>query len=242
MTAFLLFSLFSSQTFAHDDAIPAPNGGVVAPEPPVLPESTGQQTRYRIDAAQSRAQYSVQEVYVGGIDGKLVVGETNAVAGDILLDWDNPAQSQLGMVTVNVEQLMSDSKQRDRQIRNGYLESSLYPEAMFIPEAEQTFPSDIELGDTTTFTLHGYLTVRETTILSDWEVTLTLEADRIVGQATTDLLMSAFGVGPISIVGFLTTEDAMQLTLDFVALADDMTATDTIPQAADPNPSLQIAT
>ena len=174
----------------------------------------------------------MQEVYVGTIDGKLVVGETTVINGAGLVDWANPANSQLGMITVNVEQLTSDSKQRDRQIRKSYLESSLYPEATFIPEAEQDFPDTIAVGDTVSFVLHGFLTVRETTIFSDWNVELTLEADRMVGRATTDILMSDFGAGPISLVGLLSTEDEMQLSLDFVARPDGTVSSVTAPPAS----------
>ena len=219
-----LFGMSTTPLFAHDGDIPSPDG-LTPPLPPELPPPSDQQTLYRIDPLQSQAQYSVQEVYVGRVDGKLVVGQTSEMAGDVLIDWGDLPNSQLGMVTVNVEQLTSDSKQRDRQIRKSYLESLLYPEATFIPEAEQSFPTEVAIGDTVSFVLHGYLTVHDVTVLSDWTVELTVEADRLIGKATTDILMSQFGVGPISIVGLLSTEDEMQLTLDFVALADGTEST-----------------
>lgn len=223
MTALLLAGLLTTELMAHDSDIDTPDG-LTAPAAPVLPAATGNQTRYRIDPNQSEARYSVQEVYVGGIEGKLVVGQTNVIDGEVLVDWDNPSQSQLGMVTVNVEQLTSDSRQRDRQIRSSYLESSRYPEATYIPEETQTFPDSISEGETVNFVLHGFLTVHDVTILSDWAIELTVERDRLVGSATTDILMSDFGVGPISIVGLLSTEDKMQLTLDFIALSDGTSA------------------
>lgn len=181
----VLLTSFSTSAFAHDGNIPSPEG-LTPPPPPTLPSPTTGQALYRIDSAQSSAQYAVQEVYVGGIEGKLVVGETTNIVGDVLVDWNNPAQSQLGMVTVNVEELTSDSKQRDRQIRKSYLESSLYPEATFIPEAEQVFPDAISVGETVSFVLHGFLTVHDVTVYADWMIELTLEADRLVGSATTD--------------------------------------------------------
>lgn len=61
--------------------------------------------------------------------------------------------------------------------------------------------------------------MHDVTIFSDWTIELTGDADQLIGKATTDILMSEFGMGPISIVGLLKTEDGMQLTLDFVALA-----------------------
>ena len=219
LVALMVAYLLPTQALAHDDDIPSPDG-LVAPSSPELPIPSPQQTLYRISRSETQAQYSVQEKYVGLVDGKRVVGRTSEVAGELLIDWDNPAQSQLGMVTVNVEQLTSDSKQRDRQIRKSYLESSLYPEATFIPEPEQTFPTEVTIGEPFSLVLHGYLTVHGVTILSDWQVELTVEPARIIGRATTEILMSDFGVGPINIIGLLSTADEMTLTLDFVALAD----------------------
>lgn len=204
---------------------------IEAPPIPVLAAPTETQTLYRIDPNQSQASYSVQEVYVGTIDGKLVVGETNGIAGDVLIDWNDFTQSQLGMITVDVEQLTSDSRQRDRQIRRSYLESSKYPEATFIPEEAQAFPSTVGLGESVQFVIHGFLTVKDITVLSDWTIDLTLKEDKLLGRATTTILMSDFGVGPISIVGLLATEDEMQLTLEFVALPDGEISTVVTPPA-----------
>ncbi len=226
-----LMGMLTIQTHAHSPKFLALSE-IEAPPAPVLAQASEGQTLYRIDPNQSQASYSVQEVYVGKIDGKLVVGTTKGIAGDVLIDWNDFTQSQLGMITVDVEQLSSDSRQRDRQIRKSYLESSQYPEATFIPEEEQEFPSTIVLGETVQFVVHGFLSVKEVTTLSDWTIDLTLEEDKLVGRATTTILMSDFGVGPISIVGLLSTEDEMQLTLEFVALPDGEVSTAVAPQPA----------
>lgn len=233
----LLGCLVPITIHAHDDKPDSPEGVI---EPPQLPPPAARQTLYHIDPVQSQAQYRVQERYVGLVDGRLVVGQTNGIEGDVLIDWDNPAQSLLGMVTVHVEQLISDSKQRDRQIRNSYLESTLYPQATMIPDPDQLFPNEIAIGEPISFVLHSYLTVHDVTVLTDWQVELTIEPDRIVGSATTDILMSDFGVGPISIVRLLSTEDDMQLVLNFVATADGaISTTDATVSTTNPTTSTQ---
>jgi hypothetical protein len=39
----------------------------------------------------------------------------------------------------------------------------------------------------------------------------------LVGEATTTILMSDFGVGPISVLGILNTEDEVKLTIELTA-------------------------
>jgi hypothetical protein len=48
-------------------------------------------------------------------------------------------------------------------------------------------------------------------------VTARIEGDTLVGTATTTILMSEYGVGPITLAGILGTEDEVKITLTFVA-------------------------
>jgi hypothetical protein len=48
-------------------------------------------------------------------------------------------------------------------------------------------------------------------------VTAALRGDTLTGKATTTILLSQFGVGPISILSVLKTEDEAKITLEFVA-------------------------
>jgi hypothetical protein len=49
-----------------------------------------------------------------------------------------------------------------------------------------------------------------------FEVTAQLEDGSLTGEATTTILMSEFGVGLISILGFLETEDEVLLKFNFM--------------------------
>lgn len=176
------------------------------------------QVVYRIDTAQSAVRYEVDEIFVGQ-EMSTAVGTTRQIAGDILLDTGDPSRSQVGTIVINVEQFESDSGLRDRRIRREYLESSTYPEAMFVPRELIDFPTEVVEGSAYTFSMAGDLTVRETTLPVTWMVTATLDGDTLSGAATTTILMSDFGVGPIDIAGLVTTSDEVALTFDFVALA-----------------------
>jgi polyisoprenoid-binding protein YceI len=180
--------------------------------------SAGAQVVYRIDAAQSSVRYEVDEIFVGQ-EMSTAVATTRQIAGDILLDRGDPSRSQVGTIVINVEQFESDSGLRDRRIRREYLESSTYPEATFVARELIDFPAEVVEGSAYSFRMVGDLTVRDTTLPVTWTVTATLDGDTLSGSASTTILMSDFGIGPIDIAGLVTTSDEVALTFDFVALA-----------------------
>ena len=59
----------------------------------------------------------------GGVRGGQVIGATDQVAGDILIDFENPEASRVGQIRVNVRTLRTDNNVRDRAIRSFVLES-----------------------------------------------------------------------------------------------------------------------
>jgi polyisoprenoid-binding protein YceI len=176
-----------------------------------------QQRVYRIDPARSVVRYTVEEIFVGQ-GGNTAVGTTNTIAGDILIDPTHYANSQVGTIVINIEQFTSDSGLRDRRIRREYLESSTYPEAVFVPRDLMDFPATITEGGETAFRMTGDLTIKATTAPVTWDVTAVLNGDTLTGTASTTILMSDYGVGPIDIAGLLETSDDVLLEFDFVAL------------------------
>jgi polyisoprenoid-binding protein YceI len=191
-----------------------------APEAPVLKVSSASQQLYKLDPAQSQASYSVQETILQTIEGRTVIGKTKGISGKILLDSNNLTQSQLGKITIDVEQLTSDSTLRDNRIRKSFLESSNYPEATFIPENLVGLPERLEPNQSYAVQIEGYLTIKKTTAKTTWDATISLQGNKLVGNATTTIYMSTFGVGPIDIAGFLETKDEMKLSIDFVAVPE----------------------
>jgi polyisoprenoid-binding protein YceI len=188
------------------------------PEAPVLNPSSPSQKLYKLDASQSEASYSVQETILQTIEGRTVVGTTKGVSGEILFDSENAGNSQLGKITIDVEQLTSDSSLRDERIRKVFLESSTYPEAVFISEKLIGFPETLEPDQSYSFGIEGYLSAKTTTAKTTWDATISLQNDKLVGTASTTIYMSTFGVGPINIAGLLQTKDEMKLSIDFVAV------------------------
>jgi polyisoprenoid-binding protein YceI len=172
---------------------------------------------YRIDATQSEVRYEVNETIFRNNRFQTAIGRTQGIAGDILIDFTQPANSRIGDIVIDVSQFTSDESRRDNFIRRNFLESSRYPLATFVTNAIEGLPAQVAEGEAVAFTISGDLTVKETTRSVTWNVALTWAGDRLTGSASTEILMSEFGVGPIQIP-LLATEDNVKLFFDFVAL------------------------
>lgn len=173
---------------------------------------------YKIVPGESKVTYEVGETFLNQNNRfNLAVGVTSVVNGEINANLANPPASTLGEFTIDISQFTSDSSRRDNAIRRDWLESTKFPTAVFKPTSIESLPASYVEGQAYTFRVTGDLTVKKTTRPVTFDVSATLQGDTLSGKATTTILMSEFGVGPISILGVLTTEDEARLTLDFVA-------------------------
>jgi polyisoprenoid-binding protein YceI len=174
--------------------------------------------RYRIDASQSEVRYEVDETFFNENNRlNTAIGRTKGIAGDILIDFANPSNSQVGEIVIDVSQFTSDEARRDNFIRRNGLNSAQYPKATFVTKSIEGLPARVAVGDQVSFKISGDLTVKETTRPVIWDVTLKLGDKRLEGSATTQILMSDFGVGPLKLP-MLQTKDDVKLVFDFVAL------------------------
>lgn len=180
--------------------------------------ASGDVKLYRIDASQSEVRYEVGETLFNQNNRfNVAVGRTKGIAGDILVNFAQPSSSQIGEIVIDVSQFTSDESRRDNFIRRNGLQSSRYPTARFVATAIDGLPAQVAVGDQVTFTISGDLTVKETMRSVTWNITLMLEEGRLVGSASTEILLSDFGAGPLQLP-MLATEDQAKLFLDFVAL------------------------
>jgi polyisoprenoid-binding protein YceI len=207
-----------TQAAAQPTQPPAATEVAAQPQPTeAAAPAAGAATVYRIDAAQSEARYEVGETFFQGNRFAVAIGRTTGIAGDVLVDFANPANSQIGTIVIDVSQLTSDESRRDNYIRNNALESAQYPQATFVPTKIEGLPASVKPGDTLTLKVTGDLTVKETTKPVTFDVTLTTAADKLTGAAVTEILLSDFDAGPIQLA-MLQTEDKAKLAFDFVAL------------------------
>ncbi len=202
---------------ATSAALPTEAAKATAPAATSQPAATGKIT-YKIVPGESKVTYEVGETFINQSNRfNLAKGVTTDVSGEVYGDKANPTASSMGAFVIDISKFKSDSDRRDGYIRSNGLESSKYPTAKFVPGKVETLPSTYQEGNSYSFKVTGDLTVKTTTQPVTWDVTTKLVGDTLTGQATTEILMSKFNVGPISILGILNTEDKVKLTFEFVA-------------------------
>jgi polyisoprenoid-binding protein YceI len=192
---------------------PAPtaeSAGANAPDP-------ASQQLYHIDPAQSEVRYEVNETIFRDNRLNTAIGRTKGVAGDIRVNFAQPSQSQMGEIVIDISQFTSDESRRDNFIRRQGLQSATYPQATFKPTSISGLPDKVAVGDDLKFTITGDLTVKQVTKSVTWDVEMKIGDKQLTGTASTQILMSDFGVGPIRIP-LLATEDQVKLIFDFVAV------------------------
>ncbi len=180
--------------------------------------SAAEQVVYKIIPGESQVSYTVDETFLNQ-NNRLAtaVGITTVINGEVFADLSNPPASTIGPVTVDISQFQSDSGRRDSAIRNNWLESARFPIATFVSTQIEGLPESYVEGQDYPLKVTGDLTVREVTKPVTFDMVVRLSGDTLSGTGTTQILMSDFEVGPITIAGVLNTRDEVIIKLDFVA-------------------------
>jgi polyisoprenoid-binding protein YceI len=182
------------------------------------PSDGGAAEVFRISQDDSQASFAIDEV-LNGADN-LVVGTTSEVAGDIKVDLNNPAASEVGQIRINARTLQTDSSRRDGAISRMILNSGQADNEFieFQPTALNGLPDSASSGDTVEFQIVGDLTVSGTTqeVTFDASVTLT-SADQITGSAEATVNYADFSLSIPSVPQVASVEDTVILSIEFVA-------------------------
>ncbi len=178
-----------------------------------------QRALFRITQDDSEVRFKIDEILVG--NPTTVVGTTRQVAGDVIINYTDPAASQMGPIAINARTLKTDNEFRDQAIRGQILKSSQadFEFIEFIPTELTGLPTaPASVGDTFEFQIVGDLTVAGVTREVTFDATVTLTAeDRIEGLATTEILYPDFGISinaPPNVSGI---SDNIILEIDFIA-------------------------
>ena len=176
---------------------------------------------FRIVSAESEARFSVAETFPRGV----AVGKTNQIAGELLVDFANPSNSQLGTIRINLRTLQTDDPDRDRSIRCCVLLTAqdAYEFTDFVPTAITGLPeSPVGVGQTIPFSVTGDLTLRGNTSPVTFSVRLEIiNIEEIQGFATATVDRNLFGILNNDENGFdyHGVEDNVLLDFTFVARA-----------------------
>ncbi len=184
-------------------------------------------TIFSIDSTESEVRFTLNEELMGS--PTTVVGTTDQVAGQINVDFEQPSNTILGPITINVRTLATNSDQRNRQIRQSILRSAedAYEFTTFTPTRVEGLPESITIGEPFTITVAGNLTLVDTTNEVVFEVTITPESEtRISGLGTANVLRSDFNLQIPSVQTVANVTDEVLLEIEFVAVPATAEATE----------------
>ena len=151
---------------------------------------------------------------------KRVVGLTDQVAGDLIIDFASPQDSQLGTLRINVRTLQTDDGRRDRAIRSRILQSAddAYEFVEFEPTSLVGLPAEVAVGDELQFTIVGTLTIREISTEVTFDVVVALESDgRVSGSAAATIQRETFELTVPNVPFVASVGEDVLLAIDFAA-------------------------
>lgn len=175
---------------------------------------------YRISQAESTVQFALDEI-LNGVDTH-VVGTTDQVAGDILVNFSDPAASEVGEISINARTLETDNDRRNSIIGRTILQSETdaYEFITFAPATLAGLPDTVSTGDTLTFQISGDLTIAGATQAVTFDASAAISSDdQISGSATATVLYADFGISIPSVPSVAGVSEEVVLTINFVANA-----------------------
>ena len=171
---------------------------------------------YQILPGSSKVRFELDEDLRG--IRTTVVGTTDQVAGELAVDLNNLAGTQVGTIQINARTLLTDNNFRNRAIQNEILETGSYEFITFTPTAIDGLPASAQAGAETTFTITGDLTIRDITQPVTFTITAqVVSGSEIVGSASTTIQRADFGLNIPSVRDVANVEEVVELYIDFVA-------------------------
>ena len=192
-------------------------GTVGGPATSPAASAAGGEEKYTIVPESSKASYKVNETFIGrGFN--TAVGSSNVISGDIYINRQLLSASRLDKMTVDISKLASDDRQRDNQIRQRWLESNKFPQAVFVTKRLEGLPDGAYTeGQELSFKIVGDLTIRTVTKEITWDAKGKIEGGVFKGTATTSFNMTDFGFDPPSIGGFVSAENGVTVEMELEA-------------------------
>lgn len=198
-------------------------GKTTTPKSPVTVPTlvpTSGATLFTLDSSSSKATFTIDEVLFG--KPNTVVGETSQVAGQILVNQDDPAKSQLGEIKIDVSTLVTDNDLRNRTLRGRILETDTPANqyATFVARSISGLPSSIAVGQKVSFKVIGDLTVHQVMKSATFDAQVTLaSAKQLTGQAETTVKYRDFNITVPDVPSVTGLGDTVKLALTFTANA-----------------------
>lgn len=195
---------------------PAPVPAEEAEKPPVVAADVS--VKFTIAAAESSATFEIDEILRD--EPFHVVGTTNQVAGEVMLNTVEPSKSTVGTILVNARTLATDSKSRDGMIGRFILKSEENEFIKFEAKKLSEMPATIVPGTAFSFKITGTLTVAGVAKDVTFDATATLvDANTLNANAQTTLKYADFGIVIPTVPAVASVSDDVTLKINLVARA-----------------------
>lgn len=184
-------------------------------------QATGQGVIFNIVPEESQVSFALSEVLMGNPTN--VVGVTNQIAGQLLVDFANPAAAQIGTIRINVRTLTTDQDMRNRAIRRAILQSDQdqYEFAEFSNIELSGLPDTVTIGAPFTFEITGDLRLRDITNRLSFAARVTpVSETEITGTASTVVQRAMYELTIPNAPGVANVSEDVTLTINFVARAE----------------------
>jgi polyisoprenoid-binding protein YceI len=190
-----------------------------APDAPAAEGPVAEPVVFNITPGESTVSFELDEDLRG--ERVTVVGTTPDVAGQIAVNFDNPAASQVGVIRFNLRTIATDNDFRNRAIRGQILQSAQdeFEFGQFAPTSISGLPeTPIEPGEPITFEMTGDLTLRDVTNPVTFAVSIAgASPESLTGEATATINRNDWGLTIPSVPGVANVEEEVLLRIQFVA-------------------------
>ncbi len=180
------------------------------------------QTVFNIVPEESEVTFALSELLFGTPTS--VVGRTEDVAGQILVDYENSSISEVGTIRINVRTLVTSEDMRNRAIRRAILLSD-QPEFEFAEFANTELsglPETVTIGEAFTFEITGDFTLRGITNRITFAARVTpVSETEISGSASTVIQRAMYELTIPNAPGVADVSEDVTLTINFIARAEE---------------------
>ena len=191
-----------------------PGAALTEPAAPSAPVETGTQV-YTIHQSDSQARFTIFEELRGQPSD--VVGVTDQIAGQFILDPNDLGATQASPIQVNARTLVTDNDMRNRAIRNFILNTDAFEFITFTPTEMRGLSGAGAAGQPFTFQIAGELTIRDITQPVVFAVNAQLAADGLIhGAAAAEVQRSDFNLNIPNVPGVANVGQTVAIAIDFV--------------------------
>ena len=182
------------------DMLDAPAGGIVAQ----LQEGAIARYKIREELASVPAPFDA-------------TGETMNVSGAFTFTADGGIVPAGSRIVLDATSLRSDDTRRDRFLEDNAIQTTAYPEIVFVATDTEGLAWPMPSSGEAEFTIHGDLTVRNVTRPVSWQTVATFSESSVTGTATTNFTFGEFEMEVPDLFFIVSLEDNIRLELDFTA-------------------------